>query len=62
MGWIQTSQSNENGWSKGGFNCDTNKWEATVYPKGKPSESYSSISWRKVNKWLEEKRKQYNLN
>lgn len=61
FGWLSTSQGNENGCSTGGFNFETNKWEAIVYPEGKPKETYSSISWRKVNKWLEEKRKQYNL-
>ena len=61
MGWLSTSQSNENGCSNGGFNHKINKWEAFVYPKGKPSEYFASISWRKVDAWLEKKRKEYNL-
>lgn len=62
-GWLSTSQSNENGCSNGGFNHDINKWEAFVYPQGKREkcEYFASISWRKVNKWLEQKRKQYDL-
>jgi len=62
FGWLSTSQHNENGCSDGGFNHDKNKWYANVYPKDKPSEHYESISFRKVDAWLEKKRKELSLN
>lgn len=60
--WLSTSQSNENGTSNGGWNGRTNKWEANVYVKATGDHFfYTSISHRKVNTWLEDKRKQYDL-
>ena len=60
-GWLHTSQYNENGGSDGGFDCDKNKWYANVRPKGQPSEHFESISWRKVDAWLTQKRLQFGL-
>lgn len=61
MGWLSTSQNNENGCSRGGFDHEKNKWYAEIYPNKQPSERFESISWRKVDAWLENKRKQFNL-
>lgn len=61
--WLGTIQSNENGSSRGEFNCDTNQWEATVYIKAiNEILKMSSISHKKVAKWLSKTRKKYGLN
>ena len=66
-GWLYTTQGNENGSSNGGFNGETNKWEAHVYLKDKNSNKpskhyyYTSISHWKVHQWLEKMRKENDL-
>ena len=59
--WLSSSQGNENGYSNGGWNGKTNKWEAHVYPKGQESLHYTSISHRKVSAWLNEQRQKFDL-
>lgn len=61
MNWIATNQTNENGWSNGGFDCEKNKWYASVTLKNGEHFYKESISHRVVAKWLEEKRKEYDL-
>ena len=61
LGWLSTSQVNENGCSNGGFSCERNKWFAHVFPKGQEALHFESISWRKVDRWLEEQRAKYDL-
>jgi len=60
-GWILKNATNENGCYHGGFNGETNKWEATVYPKNSEKEFFTSISHQKVAIWLLKKAKQYNI-
>ena len=66
-GWLSTSQYNENGCSSGGFDHASNKWYADVHPNQFDENGnrihlhIESISWRKVNKWLEIMRAKYDL-
>ena len=70
--WLSTSQSNENGTSRGGWDGSKNKWTASVCAKPvrdengyvikyEVKEHYESISHQKVSDWLNQKRKLYEL-
>ena len=67
LGWLSTSQSSKNGTSNGGFNHDRNKWYANVYIYVNGDSTnwnhyyYESMSWRKVDQWLESMRLKYDL-
>lgn len=60
--WLTSSQSNENGYSRGNFDYQKDKWTAFVHVnKTNKNYEFKSRSHRKVAIWLRNMQRKYNL-